>query len=590
MTRGEGAVSVQLSGFGISQFRSFGQEVQLIGPLSKVNLFVGQNNCGKSNVLRFATRHLPGIVKAAQAKQFYNAFEDWDRPLGTQGAPRLHVLGLSFDSEAIRNGELSKLLLKGATNSTANSLIERLFESSEFRDETGIAWIEIEPGSASRSLTCPSTYVDRIRSALSAGDWQKLWSTITHQTGGSLNEHHIPETVLEILRKSLSPLESRVVPAIRRVEGGEQEEIEVNGKGLVEGLARLQHPVAERQSDRARFTAIQEFLRLVLENDSAQLEIPYTHDRFSVHLDGKILPLESLGTGIQQVIILAAAAVLLENKLIAIEEPEIHLHPTLQRRFVQFLLERTSNRYLIASHSAHLLDLDGISAFHVRSADRGTRVARVTSPGGRALVCADLGYRASDLVQANAIVWVEGPTDRLYVRNWIRTVDPSLEEGVHFSIMFYGGRLLAHLTALDPEVEDFISLRRLNRNMAIVIDSDRDGARGRLNATKRRIREEFTRDGGLVWITRGREIENYLSQSDLRRAIASAEGGGSPLGTKSAFEQALRYRRPGKRVLLEANKLRVARAASCQPLDLDVLDLQLRVKELCQFIRAANHR
>src|ERR1700730_2413926 len=39
----------------ISGFRSFGQEPVLIGALRKMNFLVGQNNSGKSNVLRAVT-------------------------------------------------------------------------------------------------------------------------------------------------------------------------------------------------------------------------------------------------------------------------------------------------------------------------------------------------------------------------------------------------------------------------------------------------------------------------------------------------------------------------------------------------------
>jgi AAA15 family ATPase/GTPase len=42
-----------IDGIGISGYRSFGQEVQRIGPFKKINLIIGQNNSGKSNVLRF---------------------------------------------------------------------------------------------------------------------------------------------------------------------------------------------------------------------------------------------------------------------------------------------------------------------------------------------------------------------------------------------------------------------------------------------------------------------------------------------------------------------------------------------------------
>ena len=55
--------------------------------------------------------------------------------------------------------------------------------------------------------------------------------------------------------------------------------------------------------------------------------------------------------------------------------------------------------------------------------------------------------RTSDIrlviLQANCVVWVEGPSDRIYLKHWIEAVTSELIEGLHYSIMFYGGRLLS---------------------------------------------------------------------------------------------------------------------------------------------------
>jgi hypothetical protein len=50
---------------------------------------------------------------------------------------------------------------------------------------------------------------------------------------------------------------------------------------------------------------------------------------------------------------------------------------------------------------------------------------------------------------------------------------PELSEGLHYSIIFYGGRLPSHLTADDQRVLDSIALQRLKRNVAMILDSDR---------------------------------------------------------------------------------------------------------------------
>ena len=250
------------------------------------------------------------------------------------------------------------------------------------------------------------------------------------------------------------------------------------------------------------------------------------------------IPLSKSGSGLKTVLLVLLNLLVvpkIENRersefIFAFEELENNLHPALLRRLFQYLekyaLDEQATIFL-TTHSSAALDFFGVSEnaqiIHVTHDGETARTTTVAAHFDRLGVVSELGAKPSDLLQANGIVWVEGPSDRVYLNRWIQLYsEGALREGRDYQCAFYGGALLAQIEfqPSEGETEELVNLFRVNPNIVVICDGDRASEDSFPKARVLRIRMEVENiPGAHIWVTDAREIENYLPGSVLEKVL-----------------------------------------------------------------------
>lgn len=478
--------------------------LESLGDIKSVNIFVGANNSGKSRLMRMLISKNHFIIQPAKttiielqgiiAKPSYNRFKN----------TFIDILNL-----VTLNPTQNKILIERYIYEVR---LQLLSENIRIQDKLD---------------NIKKIFTHNINQAIYIPILRSLLTFFNHPQGISPNNPNTSDmyqyTILELYKSIF----------IQNEKNNHGRHINIfTGRTLYDDIKRS---LLKNKTTQDNFRAFETFISEIFFNGksiSITPEIDTNH--IMIHFDetGEERNIHEYGDGLQTILMLTYKLFMAEKGTwIFIEEPELNLHPAYQRIFLELI---TQNEYIkskkltifFTTHSNHLLDItitqnSDVSIFVFERGERnGENVSLVRNVSATDLQTLDtLGVHNSSVFMANCSIWVEGITDRIYIRNYLKAYikhcqdNPNIEfekeykEDLHFAFFEYAGTNLKHYTFDDSEDENI----KVPNRVFVIADQDL-GKEGKHNAFKEQLGEKYQ-------VLNVLEIENLLKGDFIKNIL-----------------------------------------------------------------------
>lgn len=247
----------------------------------------------------------------------------------------------------------------------------------------------------------------------------------------------------------------------------------------------------------------------------------------AVQIEEKEYEIFNWGEGMQSLLAITYEMFLNKDKDIVfyIEEPEINMHPAMQRQLINLMTHKDLSRLQIfmTTHSNHFLDVflehEGVQFFKFSPAGKQFSIKCTNQADLECL--SDLGVRNSSVLLSNCVIWVEGSTDVAYYRKILEEImeteklGPRFIEDYHYTFCYTGGDCIVDYGFCEVKRDaGQVNVRALGNKVLVI----KDNSMG--EASKAKIYEDLDKALGDSFIELPvREVENLVSEDILEEIL-----------------------------------------------------------------------
>jgi predicted ATP-dependent endonuclease of OLD family len=499
-----------------------------LGNVKKVNFFVGENNSGKSRLMRQILNN-----QLIYSKQGF--------PLDSVNKAIVNI-----KTRITENG------FNSSRYSTVNNALSKL-KPYDRKDSDSIDCKNlIELQSALEELGGEPYSIGNRKKLFFDNCWNIINEELPKVSGTSIFDHPVFEfkkVYIPILRglRNLSPNSIESGDRIDAYEERTKSDYfsETNEKiEIFSGLQAYELIKKFLLGNLQKRETIHDFEKYLSKNFFEEKQIALIPSYGSEVLTIKIgdeaeRPIFELGDGIQSIIILTLPIFLYkdENVLFFVEEPEILMHPGFQRKYLEVLLHddvTNKHQFFFTTHSNHFLDIsldfEDISIYILKkcfnekeSSERVPNFQIENISSGDTSVLDALGVRNSSVFLSNCTIWVEGITDRLYIKHYLKLLykekkEQNLSEYVedfNYAFIEYSGSNIKHWSFDEKTPEENICANSISNRIFLIADKD-----GKIKTHHEVLNETLKKN---FYLLPCREIENLLDSDVIRQVVTEYE-------------------------------------------------------------------
>lgn len=174
--------------------------------------------------------------------------------------------------------------------------------------------------------------------------------------------------------------------------------------------------------------------------------------------NGQWITASNCGLGLSDVLVMISLILVFDYSFYCIEEPESHLHPEMQKRFLDFIRKQNSKQFLISTHSSIFLNPNIAAKIYYTNFDKQVSISDQTS---KSSILYNLGYSVADNLVSDVIIFTEGPTDQPVIAKILEWIGLSIKYNIRY--WFLGGDIMQYLD---------LSIFKESKNVFALIDSD----------------------------------------------------------------------------------------------------------------------